>query len=96
MFWTNPQVPWNLFMKKLLMDQLEQLKGHRTIVIVSHRVQSLGACDQILVLDRGKISECGTHEDLLRRGGPYAAMFQTSGVRQQSASEEASDELVAA
>jgi ABC-type multidrug transport system fused ATPase/permease subunit len=82
--------------EQLLMDQLERLKGHRTIMIVTHRVQSLGACDQIFVLDRGKISECGTHEDLLRRGGQYAAMLRPAGIQQQPANAETPDELVAA
>lgn len=75
--------------EQLLMEQLERIKGHRTIVIVSHRVQSLGACDQIFLLDGGRISECGTHEDLLRGGGRYAAMVQP-------ATTEVCDELVAA
>ncbi len=42
-----------------------------TVIFVSHRIQTLMRCDRILVLDRGRVAELGSHEELLARGGVY-------------------------
>src|SRR5499427_4674579 len=48
----------------------------RTSLIVSHRVSTVRHADQILVLDRGRIVERGTHDDLIRTGGLYAELHK--------------------
>jgi ABC-type multidrug transport system fused ATPase/permease subunit len=56
------------------------LRDHRpgrTCVVVSHKVSSVRHADQIVVLDAGRVAERGTHHDLLRRGGLYAAMYRS-------------------
>jgi ABC-type multidrug transport system fused ATPase/permease subunit len=60
--------------EQLLSEQLQTLKRHRTIIIVSHRVHTLTACDQILLLDGGQIVERGTHDELVDLQGRYAGM----------------------
>jgi ATP-binding cassette subfamily B protein len=58
---------------------LRALLHGRTAIIVAHRLSTVADADRIVVLRDGKVSEMGTHEELLERGGQYARM-----VRQQA------------
>lgn len=49
---------------------------HKSIVFISHRMASCRLCDRILVLDKGKCIEDGTHEELMQSNGLYAQMFR--------------------
>ncbi|HZA93250.1 MAG TPA: ABC transporter ATP-binding protein [Gemmatimonadales bacterium] len=61
--------------EQLLLETLRSLKGGRTIVLVTHRLESVVACDQVFVMDAGRIAERGTHHELLERNGHYAKMW---------------------
>jgi ATP-binding cassette subfamily B protein/subfamily B ATP-binding cassette protein MsbA len=69
----------------LIMDGLEQLLEGKTAFIIAHRLSTVRRADLILVLRDGEIVEQGTFTELLRRGGPFAALYRTQfGLQDQS------------
>eukprot|EP00878_Enallax_costatus_P013218 GHUV01013818.1.p1 GENE.GHUV01013818.1~~GHUV01013818.1.p1 ORF type:complete len:334 (+),score=100.22 GHUV01013818.1:207-1208(+) len=61
--------------EKLVQDSLTKIRGRCTQLIVAHRLSTVMDADQILVLDRGKVAEQGTHAELIEAGGRYASMW---------------------
>jgi ATP-binding cassette subfamily B protein len=55
---------------------LDDLARGRTTIAIAHRLSTIREADQILVLDGGRLVERGTHEELVERGGRYAALLQ--------------------
>jgi len=55
---------------------IHRLMLGRTTVIVSHRISSVKMCDNILVLDRGRVIEYGTHDQLIKQKGHYYEMYE--------------------
>ena len=52
-----------------------KLEG-KAAILVSHRIGFARLADRIIVLEKGKIVECGTHEELLKKNGEYTALYQ--------------------
>ncbi len=50
------------------------LTGKRTIIAIAHRLSTIREADQILVIENGSVTECGTHEELVKLGKTYARM----------------------
>ncbi|MFT4202217.1 ABC transporter ATP-binding protein [Gordonia sp. (in: high G+C Gram-positive bacteria)] len=61
--------------ERAVVDALQETRGERTTVIVTHRPALVSLADQVLVLDDGKIVDSGKVDDLLDRGGVFAALW---------------------
>ena len=64
-------------------ESLERLAADRTTIIIAHRLSTIKNADEIATVERGKVVERGTHDELLARGGTYARYYrmQFEGVR---------------
>lgn len=58
-----------------IQDSLERLMKGRTTLIVAHRLSNVINADRILVFEKGRLAEAGTHSELLEKGGIYAGLY---------------------
>ena len=59
--------------------ELDNMIQGRTTLFISHRLASTRFCDRIMLINKGKIEEVGTHEELLDKDGMYCHMYETQG-----------------
>ena len=66
--------------ERLVQDALDTLMRGRTTLVIAHRLSTIERADRIVVLDRGRIAESGTHAELLARGGVYEKLYRIQSV----------------
>jgi ABC-type transport system involved in cytochrome bd biosynthesis fused ATPase/permease subunit len=73
-----------------MMALIYALAKRKTVLLISHRLANVAAADQICAVERGRVVECGSHEELLARGGVYARLWNAQQALEQDGEEGAS------
>ncbi len=56
--------------------RFRHLSEGRTTILISHRFSTVSMADRIIMLDRGRVVESGTHQELVRQGDAYAELYR--------------------
>jgi ATP-binding cassette subfamily B protein len=59
-----------------IQQELTKLTGEKTTFIIAHRISSVREADQILMMEKGRVVEQGTHEELVKLRGKYYEVYQ--------------------
>ena len=63
--------------EKAIQDAMHSIMQGRTSIVIAHRLSTIRDSDLIVVMERGEIAECGSHEELLAKKGRYYELYMT-------------------
>ena len=66
--------------ENIIMSNIEPIARGRTMLMIAHRLSTVRNCDAIVVIDKGRIIEAGSHDDLMKRNGAYSKLYQAQMV----------------
>jgi subfamily B ATP-binding cassette protein MsbA len=75
--------------ERAIQEALAEVVKHRTTLVIAHRLSTIENADQVIVLEKGRVIESGTHEELLQRGQAYARLYQTQFVSEHDGKDHA-------
>ena len=67
--------------ERIIQDNMQWIVQGRTVMIIAHRLSAVRNCHQIITIEKGRIVENGSHDDLIRTGGRYASLWRMQGGR---------------
>ena len=73
--------------EEIILKNIRDICRNKTTIMVSHRLKNFMEADRIYVLDSGIIAECGTHAELMKKGGVYSSIFTEQQTLEQGAKE---------
>ncbi len=62
--------------ERVIQQNMQAIAKDRTVIIIAHRLSAVRHADRIITIDRGRIVEDGSHDELVRKGGRYAALYR--------------------
>lgn len=62
--------------ENVVQEALDRLSAGRTTIVIAHRLSTIRGADKIVVMDRGRVMDQGTHDELLKRGGIYDDLYR--------------------
>ena len=61
--------------EKIIMQNISEIAKSKTVIVISHRLENIKNADRIYYMEKGRVAESGTHEELMNSGSGYAAMY---------------------
>jgi ATP-binding cassette subfamily B protein len=75
----------------VIQNALKKLLSNRLVIIIAHRLSTIRLCDEIIVIDHGRIVEKGTHKELMEAGGIYSSFYRMQFKEEKGVSIEMGD-----